>query len=284
MAELNLDNPYWQFGAYSNSDNVDYARYQDGKRIADTATNADILQADKNIDPKKVLAALSDASIQVQNQINGEPKSEAEITALIESGRLTLTPQGRMELDGALLDKEDVGYNVQKIWIDKLQDDIAVMNQLLERMHLLNTAVSENSDFIKNDTVTFEWNKPQSDLFVALKVNFSMNDAQLRTELKAINNDYYASLDIAGKSTAETGTYQFGTHQLQTTEFNLKFNKNDLDNAMEAVRNQVREKTKQTEVLAIDFQSTNERYSAVLTAMSKYAQQFYGTLNQLANG
>ena len=171
--------------------------------------------------------------------------------------------------------------------IQKLQDDIDEINTLLEQLNTISAALGGSTTFEEDGEITYSRtlaNLGTDEFFNLLTTETpDLSNAERRSLLQDANNDYIYWEDISASSTSSSGTYRFGTTTLNTTNYNMTYQENDIANALEALRNTVKEKTTQTETLSTDFQSSNEQYTAVISAMSQYAEDFYGSLNQLTD-
>lgn len=279
------DNIVWKFGAYADSP-VTTTIFDQGERKTQTLTAAELRQVDDNIDPWTILASLGETSDAVRYQIAGEEFTSAKINEMIDDGDLTLTPAGSIILNGETLEYAQVGYEVHVLMIEKLQDDIDKINALLEKLNYISAALNESETFKKNDSITYNWIGAlnNTDQFFSLlkEQTPNMSDAERFSLIRTANNDYISWENIEASTVqGNLQTYRYGTHTITTSQFNMQFYENDIANALEALRNTVKEKTTQTETLSTDFQSSNEQYTAVISAMSKYAEDFYGSLNEL---
>lgn len=281
-----MSDPYWQFGAFANA-SVTTTVFDDGERKTETLTATELKAVDENIDPWTVLASLGETSDAVRYQIKGVEYTSSEIQTMIDDGNLTLTSAGSLVFNGDTLDYSEVGYEVHTLMIEKLQDDIDQINVLLEQLNIISAALGESSTFEEDGEITYNSFSAVfggDEFFELLKEQTpELSDTERVTLLQEANNDYIYWESISASSSSSIGTYKFGTTTLNTTQYLMTFQENDISNALEALRNTVKEKTTQTETLSTDFQSSNEQYTSVITAMSKYAEDFYGSLTQLTD-
>lgn len=281
-----MTDPIWQFGAFANA-SVSTTIFEDGERTTETLTADELKVVDENIDPWTVLASLGETTDAVRYQIKGVEYTSSEIETMINDGDLTLTSAGSIVYLGETLEYAEVGYEVHTLMIQKLQDDIDEINTLLEQLNYISAALSESSTFEEDGEITYSRtlaNLGTDEFYNLLKEQTpDLSDAERRTLLQEANNDYIFWEEVDASSTSSSGTYQYATYTLNTTTYNMTFKENDISNALEALRNTVKEKTTQTETLSTDFQSSNEQYTAVISAMSKYAEDFYGSLNLLTD-
>lgn len=281
-----MADPYWQFGAFANA-SVTTTVFDDGERKTETLDADELKVVDENIDPWSILASLGETSDAVRYQIKGVEYTSSEIQTFINDGDLSLTSAGSIVFKGETLEYADVGYEVHTLMIEKLQDDIEQINELLEQLNYISAALGESTTFEEDGEITYSRDDADlgSDEFYNLLIEqtLDLSDAERITLMVEANNDYIYWEDISASSTSSSGTYRFGTTTLNTTNYNMTYQENDIANALEALRNTVKEKTTQTETLSTDFQSSNEQYTSVITAMSQYAEDFYGSIKQLTD-
>lgn len=281
-----MADPYWQFGAFANA-SVTTTVFDDGERKTETLDADELKVVDENIDPWSILASLGETSDAVRYQIKGVEYTSSEIQTFINDGDLSLTSAGSIVFKGETLEYADVGYEVHTLMIEKLQDDIELINELLEQLNYISAALGESTTFEEDGEITYSRDDADlgSDEFYNLLIEqtLDLSDAERITLMVEANNDYIYWEDISASSTSSSGTYRFGTTTLNTTNYNMTYQENDIANALEALRNTVKEKTTQTETLSTDFQSSNEQYTSVITAMSQYAEDFYGSIKQLTD-
>ncbi|MEC8328537.1 MAG: hypothetical protein VX100_20990 [Pseudomonadota bacterium] len=281
-----MADPYWQFGAFANA-SVTATVFEDGERKTETLDADELKVVDENIDPWSILASLGETSDTVRYQVKGVEYTSNEIQTMINDGDLTLTSAGSIVFNGETLEYAEVGYEVHTLMIEKLQDDIEQINELLEKLNYISAALGESTTFEEDGEITYNSFAAafgSDEFFKLLKQETpELSDTERVTLLQDANNDYIYWENISGSTTSSIGTYRFGTTTLNTTQYLMTFQENDISNALEALRNTVKEKTTQTETLSTDFQSSNEQYTSVITAMSQYAEDFYGSIKQLTD-
>ena len=281
-----MADPYWQFGAFANA-SVTTTVFEEGERKTETLDADELKVVDENIDPWSILASLGETSDAVRYQIKGVEYTSSEIETFINDGDLSLTSAGSIVFQRETLEYAEVGYEVHTLMIEKLQDDIEQINELLEQLNYISAALGESSTFEEDGEITYNWANGVAgidEFYNLLKQQTpDLSDSERRVLLKDANNNYIVWEDISASTTSSSGTYRFGTTTINTTQYYMTFQENDISNALEALRNTVKEKTTQTETLSTDFQASNEQYTSVITAMSQYAEDFYGSIKQLTD-
>lgn len=287
MSGISADDAHWQFGYYSTTP-VTTDVFSDGEKVSATLSAADLKTAEDNIDPWEVLSALDDAAEMVKYQINGTLYTSDEIQTKIDNGKLTITSSGYIEFNGTQLDTAEVGYEVHVLLVEKLQNEISELNELVLNMQKMENVLLLNED-IKDDGKEYynhaDWDGHPIIEGLAEQLPSATN-VELRQFIKDLNNDYLIWAEVEDYDIASSGDetyYAFGTAQV-TTYNRLLFQTNDYSNGIEVLNNKIKERTTQVEQLGTDLQSNTSQYNSLMEAMSNYYGTYYDAIKSLLTG
>lgn len=274
--------PIWEFGAYATK-GVTANVIQNGASTTRTVTAAELKTIDQNLDPHAVLIAMNTAGETLRYQVGNSNYTEAQIQTMVDNGRITLTTGGGLALDGTALDQDKIGYELQTKVIDKLQDEISQLNQLVSDLALLDTWLQDEDKIESDGKISFDRLNTTSTYYKGMEEELpNSSESDRKNFIANVNNDYMDWMGISGSwSSDPNASYRFATNKLEVHGRHMTIYKNDFSNAMEQVRNLVKEKSTQAEQLSTDFQSRNSRYNTLVEAMSSYASTFYDALKGL---
>ncbi len=274
--------PIWEFGAYATK-GVTANVIQNGASTTRTVTAAELKTIDQNLDPHAVLIAMNTAGETLRYQVGNSNYTEAQIQTMVDNGRITLTTGGGLALDGTALDQDKIGYELQTKVIDKLQDEISQLNQLVSDLALLDTWLQDEDKIESDGKISFDRLNTTSTYYKGMEEELpNSSESDRKNFIANVNNDYMDWMGISGSwSNDPNASYRFATNKLEVHGRHMTIYKNDFSNAMEQVRNLVKEKSTQAEQLSTDFQSRNSRYNTLVEAMSSYASTFYDALKGL---
>jgi hypothetical protein len=294
MSEIVTTDVTWQFGYYANAP-VEATIFEDGERKNVTLTVGDIQEADSQIDPWEVLAALDNAADVVQYQIAGVTYSKEKIAEFVEDESLTITTSGSIlfkEGNNSAVEysTDEIGFEVHKLLIEKLQTEINEINDLIVDLQKLQNLLLVNDDIEKKGVEKvnlehYDSNESDKPFWDKLREELpNLEGAQLRNFVKDSNNDYikWAEID-ADQYSSNTEDYRFGTTILG--DFcDMAFEANDMSNAIETLNNKVKQRTTQVEQLGTDLQSNTSQYNSLMEAMSNYYSTYFDATKSLLTG
>ncbi|AIY66903.1 hypothetical protein [Pseudoalteromonas piratica] len=284
MSGISTDDAYWQFGYHAN-EKVTTDVFEDGERVSKELSITNLKDADANIDPWEVLSALDDAADVVQYQINGTLYTSDEIQTFIDDGNLDITSSGYITFNNTQLDTDQVGYEVHTLLIEKLQDEINEINELIIDMQKLENVLLLNSDIKDKGEEKIDLNSRSGEFWDDLQNELPGETSyNLARFIVACDYHYREWAEIAQVWPSDSDTYyDFGTVVMSVTS-KVAFQTNDITNAIEVLNNKVKERTTQVEQLGTDLQSNTSQYNSLMEAMSNYYSTYFDAAKSLLTG
>jgi len=277
--------PVFKFGTYSEA-SIQANVIIDGAVVTKTFSAAELITAAENLDPLNVLVALNSAGNTLKYEFGANEYTEAQLQTMVDNGRVTVTSGGNLMLDGTEIDNANVGTEIQTKVIDMLQNDISDLNDLVSRLGILDNWLQSESDIEDKGEHTFEPNKDSGGYYDAMKAaDPSLNNYTVDWVIRDANNDYLKWMEIsASDSSDKDATYRWSAVKMTSDAQHIKMQTNDFTNAMEQIRNLVKEKSTQAEQLSTEFQTRNSSFNSLIEAMSSYTKVYNEASKTLLTG